>query len=95
MSYIIHTFFFKSWFASDKSHTFLKKLIVITSDLGRPTFFYLLLVLITLNAFRLLVKRFELFESLLSRYQIGLETTMKDSDYIFDVLTYCIKITIK
>ena len=26
----------------------------------------------------------ELFESLLSRYQIGLKTSMKESDFIFD-----------
>ena len=26
----------------------------------------------------------ELFQSLLPRYQIGLETSMKDSDFIFD-----------
>ena len=26
----------------------------------------------------------ELFESLLPRYQMGLETTMKDSNFIFD-----------
>ena len=27
-----------------------------------------------------------LFQSLLSRYQIGLETSMKDSDFIFDCI---------
>ena len=29
----------------------------------------------------------ELFESLLYRYQIGLETSMKSSDFIFDCLS--------
>ena len=28
----------------------------------------------------------EIFESLLSRYQIGLETSMKGSDFIFDLI---------
>ena len=32
----------------------------------------------------------ELFESLLSRHQIGLEATMKGSDIFFIVLIYCI-----
>ena len=33
----------------------------------------------------------EIFQSLLSRYQIGLETSMKGSDFIFDCvrLLYC------
>ena len=41
----------------------------------------------------------ELFQSLLSRYQIGLETSMKGSDFIFDCvnLSYwkCHKINFK
>ena len=32
----------------------------------------------------IMIKQMKLFQSLLSRYQIGLETTMKDSSFIFD-----------
>ena len=39
------------------------------------------------------------FESLLKRYQIGLETSMKGSDFIFDCVTFlyykCHKIYVK
>ena len=41
----------------------------------------------------------ELFESLLSRYYIGLETSMKGSDFIFDCINFlhykCHKINVK
>ena len=32
----------------------------------------------------------ELFESLLSSYQAGLETSMRGSDFIFDLVQLCI-----
>ena len=32
----------------------------------------------------------ELFESLLKKYQFGLETLMNGSDFIFDLWNYCI-----
>ena len=31
----------------------------------------------------------EIFQSLLSRYQIGLETSIKGSEFIFAVFNYC------
>ena len=37
----------------------------------------------------------ERFRSLLSRYQIGLETTIKGRDFIFTVLIYCLTNVIK
>ena len=41
----------------------------------------------------------EIFDSILSRYQIGLETSMKGSDFIFDTLISlyykCLKINFK
>ena len=37
----------------------------------------------------------ERFRSLLSRYQIGLETTIKGGDFIFTVLIYCLTNVIK
>ena len=37
----------------------------------------------------------ELFQSLFSRYQIGLDTSMKGSGFAFDCIHYCIIIVIK
>ena len=37
----------------------------------------------------------ELFLSHLSRYQVGLENLMKDSDFVFDCVSYCITNAIK
>ena len=37
----------------------------------------------------------ELFQSLLSGYQIGLETSMKGNNFIFDSVHYCIRNVIK
>ena len=37
----------------------------------------------------------KLFESLLQRYQEGLEESVKGSEFIFDSVDYCITILIK
>ena len=37
----------------------------------------------------------ELFESLLNRYQTGLKTSMRVSDFIFDFFIYCMTNAIK